>query len=131
MVDLGNVHVFVLDDEAFMCKLITQTLYAMGVQTVSQARGVDEALEVMRTKGGVPDVFLVDLEMPEKNGFDFIKLLKTGETPAPADRPIIILTGRADNAGVMTAKKLGIHNYLLKPISKANLEKRLRAVLES
>lgn len=131
MVDFSKQHIFVLDDEPFMNNLITQTLYAMGIQKVSQARSVDEAVDVLANKGGIPDLFLVDLEMPEKTGFDFIKLLKTGETAAPGDRPVIILTGRADSDGVMTAKKLGVNNYLLKPVSKASLEQRLKAVLDS
>ena len=130
MADLAKAHIFVLDDEPFMNNLITQTLYSMGVTQVTQAKGVDEAVETLSNTGGAPDLFLVDLEMPEKTGFDFIRILRAGETAAPAERPVIILTGRADSEGVLTAKKLGINNYLLKPVSKAGLEQRLRAVLD-
>ena len=128
-VDFSRISVFVIDDEQFMTTLLTQTLNAIGVKQVTAARSVDDAVSLLHKHGLRPDVFLVDLEMPEKTGFDFIRLLQAGETFASRTSKVIILTGRSDSEGVMTAKSLGISAYLLKPVSKKNLENRLESVL--
>ena len=125
MEDLKHLKVLVLDDEAFMNRLIAQTLGTIGITSILQAKGVDEAITLLKGEQSPPDVLFVDLEMPGKTGFDFIKMLHAGTAGAPADTPVIILTGRSDSDGVLQAKELGVTSYMLKPISRTTLENRI------
>lgn len=129
MEDLKHLKVLVLDDEPFMNRLIAQTLGTIGITSILQAKGVDEAVTLLKGEQTPPDVLFVDLEMPEKTGFDFIKMLQAGAAGVPADTPVIILTGRSDSDGVLQAKELGVTSYMLKPISRTTLENRIHTAI--
>ncbi|MBO6835742.1 MAG: response regulator [Alphaproteobacteria bacterium] len=129
MEDLKHLKVLVLDDEPFMNRLIAQTLGTIGITSILQAKGVDEAVTLLKGEQTPPDVLFVDLEMPGKTGFDFIKMLHAGTAGVPADTPVIILTGRSDSDGVLQAKELGVTSYMLKPISRTTLENRIQAAV--
>ena len=120
-----NIHVLVIDDEIFMRKLIERTLRDMDVGLVSLAEnGIDGLMQVKRA-GSPIDVIICDLEMPEMNGFDFVKTLRNDSEVPNTNVPVLIVTGHADEETVRNAASLGINGYLVKPISKKGLESRL------
>jgi CheY-like chemotaxis protein len=120
-----NLHVLVIDDEVFMRKLIERTLRDMEVGLVTMAEnGIDGLMQVKRA-GSPIDVIICDLEMPEMNGFDFVKTLRSDSEVPNTEVPVLIVTGHADEETVRNAASLGINGYLVKPISKKALETRL------
>ncbi|MCL2089575.1 MAG: response regulator [Oscillospiraceae bacterium] len=75
----------------------------------------------------VPDLILLDIEMPEMNGYDVIRLLKSDRETA--DIPVIFLTARTDSKSEMEGLDLGAADYIFKPFSPPSLNSRIEAHL--
>jgi len=74
-------------------------------------------------KKGVPDLILLDVEMPEMNGYETIKIIKSDEKTK--DIPVIFLTAKADEYHELKGLSLGAMDYITKPFSKSVLLKRV------
>jgi two-component system chemotaxis response regulator CheY len=67
--------------------------------------------------------------MPNMNGLEFVKHVRDGSEGIPVDMPIVVLTGHAEEETVHRAVGLKIAGYVVKPVSRNTLEKRLRLAL--
>ena len=124
---LQSTKVLVVDDEFYSRKVVRTLLMAMGVTHIYDADNGAKGLEVARAVA--PDVILVDWEMPGMNGAAFSKEVRNpGGFPYP-NIPIIMLTGHSERWRVEEALRLGVNEYLLKPISGTLLCDRLVATL--
>jgi len=93
--------------------------------TIITAQGGYEALEILLTKK--IDLILLDVMMPEIDGFETAKLIKSNK--ATKDIPIIFLTAKRDNETIENAFKYGV-DYLSKPYDEFELFKRVDVQLE-
>ncbi|HIM12137.1 TPA: response regulator [Candidatus Poribacteria bacterium] len=82
--------ILAVDDEIDILQLVEMTLTSDGFEVITASNGI-EALE--QAKVHMPDLILLDLMMPEMDGFEVIKHLK--QTPEMRDIPVIMLTARA------------------------------------
>jgi len=74
-------------------------------------------------ENGIPDLILLDIVMPEMNGYDVIKIIKSkAETK---DIPVIFLTGKTDEDNELEGLSLGAIDYITKPFSASILLKRV------
>ena len=83
--------------------------------------GVD-ALEKMESV--VPDVIILDIEMPRMNGYEFMTVLRGSATYQ--DIPVIMLTSRASEKHRRKAEELGVNHYLTKPFQEDDFVSLLR-----
>ena len=97
---------------------------------VTKAENGLGGLEQLRRSRLKVDLIICDLEMPEMNGLQLIESVRKGGGVFDAKVPIVVLTGHADEEVVHNALKLGINGYLVKPVSRASLEKRMLAALK-
>jgi DNA-binding response OmpR family regulator len=74
------------------------------------------------------DVILMDLMMPDMDGFQVVRALKN--SPATADIPIIMITARDDLDAREEGMRLGVSDFLAKPVYRRQLATRVRAQLE-
>jgi CheY-like chemotaxis protein len=124
---LAKLKVLVVDDEPSMRKVTRALLLACGVRTILEAADGRSGLEAIRTHA--PDIVILDWEMPSPNGPEFMRTVRApGSFPLP-DVPIIMLTGHSERACVMEAMRLGVNEYLLKPVSSIALLARIVAIL--
>ncbi|MDR2613995.1 MAG: response regulator [Candidatus Accumulibacter sp.] len=86
--------------------------------TIPSARKMLETLEWSK-----PDLILLDVDMPEMNGFEAIGILK--DHPETRDIPVIFLTAMGESANELEGLKLGAVDYITKPFSPALLCKRI------
>jgi CheY-like chemotaxis protein len=70
----------------------------------------------------IPDLILLDIDMPDMTGYDVIKILKGN--PDTASIPVIFLTAKNDAADELTGLSLGAIDYIIKPFSPPLLQKR-------
>ena len=93
------------------------------IQSVHNGKDALDVFErASRNSGGVPDVILLDLNMPIMNGFDFIHAFQKSPY-ADKDRPsIIILTSSDNNIDIERARTCGIDHYLQKPLTVNELQ---------
>jgi CheY-like chemotaxis protein len=124
---LQGVKVLVVDDEYYSRKVIRTLLTSIGIVHMRDAENGEKALDIIRVFA--PDVVLVDWEMPGMDGAAFARAVRTpGEFPHP-NVPMIMLTGHSERWRVMEALRLGVNEYLLKPVSSKMLLDRLVATL--
>ena len=119
--------VLVVDDEPYMRKVTRTILTAIGVKTVIEASDGSTGLELARRS--LPDLIVVDWEMPMIDGAQFVQLIRSpGEFPAP-DVPIIMLSAHSDQWRVVESARLGANEFVRKPVSIKTLEDRVVAVV--
>ena len=87
--------ILVIDDEAFMRTLIVRILTEIGVADVITARDGAEALEKLAEENTLPDLIICDLEMPEMDGFEFVRRLRSHDHAVLQDLPVLIVTGHS------------------------------------
>ena len=110
-----------------MRKVTRSLLQAIGIKTVYEAGDGRNGLEIICT--AAPDVVILDWEMPSPNGPQFVRHVRSPLNFPYPDVPIIMLTAFADRSRVAEAVKLGVNEFLLKPVSSHALLARLVSIL--
>lgn len=118
-------NILIVDDSETNLVLLEAILEDDGC-SVQKAYSTGEAAELL-TKS-VPHLILLDLLMPNKNGFDLLKKLKSGENYN--NIPIIIVTAFANQENKITAKSLGAEDIIEKPIDIPEFLDKVHKVLE-
>ncbi len=113
--------ILVVDDEPRMIRFIRLNLEHDGFD-VSEAADGARALAQLRDR--LPDLILLDVMMPEIDGFETLRLLREISTV-----PVIMLTARGDEDDRVRGLELGADDYITKPFSPRELVSRVRAVL--
>jgi CheY-like chemotaxis protein len=124
---IEQLAVLVVDDNAFMRKLVRGMLASIGVKTTFEASDGIDALEMIRS--AAPDVVILDWEMPLLNGPELVRIVRSpGLFPTP-DIPIIMLTGHGERWRIVETVRLGVNEVLCKPVSAKALYDRLISIL--
>ncbi|MBP2298918.1 response regulator [Azospirillum picis] len=125
--DLG---VLLVEDDDFTRKLIARLLLDIKVRAVFEATDGVQALDILRRDTAAVDIAICDLEMPRMGGLDLLHALRTAAGHPLADLPVLVLTGHSEADTVKRAITYGISGYLVKPVSKADLMKRLTFAMQ-
>ncbi|GMV90672.1 MAG: hypothetical protein AMXMBFR82_04500 [Candidatus Hydrogenedentota bacterium] len=118
--------ILVVDDMPENISLMRRLLAPKGY-TIAEALGGVAALEVVATDP--PDVILLDLIMPDMNGFEVCDRLKRDLSTRHI--PIIIITGVAEHDANIRALEAGVDDFLIRPIDPVLLDARIRSSVKS
>lgn len=124
MITPSRAKVLAVDDASEILDLLAFHLRAEHV-TLLTAKSFDEGLALARSE--LPDLILLDVELPDHTGFDLCRRLKEDELTR--DIPVIFLTGSSDVATKVHGFDLGAVDYVTKPFAVAELRARARAAL--
>jgi CheY-like chemotaxis protein len=124
---LPNIGVLIVDDNQFMRKVVRNILVNLGVKTVFEANDGIAGIEAIRTYA--PDVVILDWEMPLLNGAELVRIVRSPELFPLPDVPIIMLSGHGERWRILEAAKLGVNEFLRKPVSGKALLDRLQMIL--
>ena len=113
--------ILIVDDNNDTTYMLTHYLSEQGFHVMS-ARNGHEALAIIEYQ--TPDLVLLDLLMPEMDGFEFMRSLRKDR-----NMPIIILSAKDSEADKVLALKSGADDYVTKPFSVRELIARIRAAL--
>jgi len=116
--------ILVVDDEKDIVQLIRYNLEREGFKVESASDG-NEALK--RANEIKPDLILLDIMLPGKDGYEVMKSLNQNEKTA--NIPVIFLTAKSAEFDEVLGLELGADDYIVKPISPRKLVSRIRAVL--
>ena len=130
-VEFKKLRILVIDDLPFTRQLIVRLVEELGVKMVSVAADGDKGLIAFDESVEGFNLIICDLEMPNMDGFEFVNKLRKKAPHPNADVPVLIVTGHSEPDIVHKAVDAGIHRYLIKPVSKQELEKRIIAALNS
>ncbi|MDR3254142.1 MAG: response regulator [Synergistaceae bacterium] len=120
----GRKVILALDDVNLHLIRITEILTPKF--DVRIAKSPKAAMRILATTN--IDLMLIDIEMPEMSGFEFLELIKT--IPSKAGIPAIFVTAHATEEFVRKAAVVGASNYVVKPYEQSNLEKKVHDALE-
>ncbi|MCM1106030.1 MAG: response regulator [Blautia sp.] len=114
-----------VDDSGIILKMLTKVL---GEQYDLHAfSGARRALQFLKER--TPDLIILDIDMPEINGYEMLKMIK--EREHLQDVPVIFLTSSNDKDHVIRAVAGGAKDYVIKPIDEDILLDKVRAQLET
>ena len=113
----------VVDDDKFSRTFVKTALYQIGIKNTKEAATTAEAAEILRSYK--INVVLLDHQMPEQTGLELARKIKDGSIGDDKNLPIIMVTVDTKEKTVLDAKSIGIHEYLVKPISPLALKKRI------
>lgn len=129
-VDFSDLKILIAEDSKFMRQICRAILISNGARHIIEATDGAEALELFTEQ--VPDVVVLDLNMPILDGFDVLRIMRDQARSPRPDVPIIILSGHSERWRVKQARALGATAYLVKPVSASALNDRIStAVLRS
>jgi DNA-binding response OmpR family regulator len=117
--------ILIVDDEPEAVELVEFNLKEAGFEVVTAGDG---AAALKKTREHLPSLIVLDLMLPEMNGFEVCKVLR--RDPATARIPIIMLTAKAAEIDRVLGLELGADDYLTKPFSPRELVLRVKNLLQ-
>ena len=118
--------VWIVDDDQEMTEAMRMMLEMLDCQTTSflYARSAAQTL----LTGERPDLIVLDINMPEISGLDFLEFLR--RRPEWKDLPIVMLSTEAADMTVDEAMELGADGYVMKPVTIEELEKAIETAFQ-
>ena len=124
---IARAKILVVDREYHTRKSIRSLLQAMGCRKIHEASDAVSGLKAIHALE--PDVVLLDWGITGMEAAEFVRSLRSGTTHSDANVPIIMLAGHPERWRVLEAVRLGVHEFLLKPVSKPALRERMLSAL--
>lgn len=121
---MTNAKILVVEDSPTYLRQILNMLQDLGYRTIAAVDG-EEALE--KAIREMPDLIMLDIILPKKNGFQVCRQLKT--TPATRNIKIIMLTSKTQDSDRFWGLKQGADEYLTKPVAEEVLSANLIRLL--
>jgi DNA-binding response OmpR family regulator len=124
---IQEISVLVIDDNQHMRKIVRNLLTHIGVRKVYEASDGIAGLDSIRSLS--PDIVVLDWELPLLNGAELVRIVRSPGVFPVADIPIIMLSSHGERWRVVEAVRIGVNEYLRKPVSAQALLDRLIAIL--
>lgn len=118
--------IIICDDEKHMLRLLEFNLKKSGCRVIAVSSG-QQMLDQVGQLEAIPDLIIIDLMMPDMDGFETIRKLR--EEPSAQDLPVVVLTGRGQSNTREQAEALGIAGFLTKPFSPIQLRRTVDELL--
>ncbi len=117
--------IMVVDDSITVRKVTTRLLERNDLNSITAKDGVDAIASLDEQ---IPDVMLLDIEMPRMDGFELASYMRN--TPHLKDIPIIMITSRTGDKHRKRASDIGVNDYLGKPYQELDLINRIQGLLK-
>ena len=124
---LEGLVVLVAEANPYLRRLTRMMLMNLGVKSIYESTDGIAALEAIRTVN--PDVMIMDWDIPVLDGREVMRIVRTPGDFPKANLPIIMLTDLGLQSRVTTSMRLGVHEFLVKPISPKTLQQRLLGLI--
>ncbi len=116
--------ILVVDDDRDIVRLVRSYLEKAGYQILTAYDG-DTALKILKAEK--PQLLILDLMLPDKDGWDVVRLVRSD--PQIAATPIIMLTARVEDTDKIVGLEIGADDYITKPFNPREVVARVRALL--
>jgi CheY-like chemotaxis protein len=115
------------DDMIEVMKLNRATSSLQLSHKITETNNGEDALKLLEQKDNLPDIILLDLNMPKINGIEFLKILKADERLKYI--PTIILTTSNNQRDLLECYKIGVAGYVLKPLKYEEYVSKIEKLL--
>lgn len=125
---MKTLNILLIEDDIIeVMKLQRATASLQLHHNIKEANNGEDALKMLEQKDNLPDIILLDLNMPKINGIEFLKLLKTDDRLKYI--PTIILTTSNNQRDLLECYKIGIAGYVLKPLKYEDYVSKIEKLL--
>ncbi|OQW91496.1 MAG: hypothetical protein BWK79_16725 [Beggiatoa sp. IS2] len=125
MQNLTNEKILIIDDQPQNLEVLGNTLRKLGYKVIIATNG---KRGIYAAEKQLPDLILLDIQMPEMDGYAVCRILKGH--PITADIPVIFLTAKHETYDIVKGFEFGAVDYITKPFDQAELLARVRTHLE-
>lgn len=116
------MRVLVVDDSRAIRRIVSDIMKQLNFEVTEAGNGL-EALDKLQ-QYGAPDIVLVDWNMPEMNGLEFIKAVRAN--PIYSDLPLMMVTTETEMERMALAFMAGVNEYVMKPFDKQTIHDKLQ-----
>ncbi|WP_396143836.1 response regulator [Flavobacterium sp.] len=126
---IKSLNILLIEDDTIEVMKFNRVVKTLNLNhKIIEANNGEEALEILRIKEIIPDIILLDLNMPKLNGLEFLRILKNDESLKFI--PSIVLTTSSNHKDLLECYKIGIAGYLLKPLKYDDYMERIKKLLD-
>jgi len=126
---LRKLNILLVEDDMIEIMKLNRTITVNNLpHKIIEAKNGDEALSILRNKDHLPDIILLDLNMPKLNGIEFLEILKNDEVLKYI--PTIIITTSSNHKDILECYKIGIAGYIIKPLKYEDYQEKVKRLLE-
>jgi DNA-binding response OmpR family regulator len=120
--EIKAIHALIVDDEPDLSESVTWRLEQAGFEVEVANDGLAALIAIRNTE---PDVILLDLVLPGMSGIDVLREIRR----ISEDVPVLLISGRSEEADRVVALEIGADDFVLKPFSPRELVARIRALV--
>lgn len=124
-----ELNVLLIEDDTIEVMKLNRTITKLKLNhKIVIANNGEEALKTLKVDNFLPDIILLDLNMPKMNGIEFLSILKNDENLRYI--PAIILTTSKNQKDLLECYKIGIAGYVLKPLKYEDYILKIQNLLD-
>jgi CheY-like chemotaxis protein len=123
-----KLKILLIEDDMIEVMKLNRTISTLKLDhKITEANNGEEALSILEKKDNLPDIILLDLNMPKINGIEFLNILKKDDILRYI--PTIILTTSNNQKDLLECYKIGITGYIIKPLKYEDYVSKIEKVL--
>lgn len=123
------LNILLIEDDTIEVMKFNRVVGAQSLShKVTEANNGEEALTILRGKQVIPDLIILDLNMPKINGIEFLTILKNDDVLKYI--PAVVLTTSNNYKDVQECYRIGIAGYMLKPLKYEDYVDRIQKLLD-
>jgi len=125
---MKTLNILLIEDDMIEVMKLNRTISSLKLNhKIIEANNGEDALKILEQKDTLPDIILLDLNMPKINGIEFLSILKNDDTLKYI--PTIILTTSNNQKDLLECYKIGVAGYVLKPLKYEQYVAKLEKLL--
>jgi len=123
-----TLNILLIEDDMIEVMKMNRTITTLKLpHNIIEANNGEEALEILKDKNSLPDIILLDLNMPKINGLEFLAILKSDKSLRHI--PTVILTTSNNQKDLLECYKIGVSGYVLKPLKYEDYVAKIESLL--
>lgn len=124
----NKLTILLIEDDIIEIMKLNRAVNSLGLNhEITEANNGEEALDILKKKEILPDIILLDLNMPKINGIEFLGVLKNDDTLKYI--PTIILTTSNNQKDLLSCYEIGVAGYVLKPLKYEDYVSKIEHLL--
>lgn len=125
---MKTLNILLIEDDMIEVMKLNRTISSLKLNhKIIEANNGEDALKILEQKDALPDIILLDLNMPKINGIEFLGILKNDDTLKYI--PTIILTTSNNQKDLLECYKIGVAGYVLKPLKYEDYVAKIEKLL--
>lgn len=125
---MKNLKILLIEDDMIEVMKFNRTISSLGLNhNIIEANNGEDALKLLEQKNNLPDIILLDLNMPKINGIEFLSILK--KDPVLKYIPTIIVSTSNNKKDLLECYKIGVAGYVIKPLKYDDYVSKIEKLL--